>query len=60
VKTRDKGMNDVWRFFLKAEASLLVRSAQADRKAQDMFPAHYHMNMLRKLSKLFRLIVTIT
>jgi len=31
----------------------LVRSAQPDRKAQDIFPAHYHMNTLRKLRKLF-------
>ena len=34
-------------------ASLLVRSAQPDRKAQDIFPAHYRMNTLRKLRELF-------
>jgi SAM-dependent methyltransferase len=31
----------------------LVRSAQPDRKAQDIFPAHYRMNTLRTLRKLF-------
>jgi SAM-dependent methyltransferase len=34
-------------------ASSLVRSAQPDRKAQDIFPAYYRMNTLRKLRKLF-------
>jgi SAM-dependent methyltransferase len=34
-------------------AGSLVRSAQPDRKPQDMFPAHYHMNTLGKLRKLF-------
>jgi SAM-dependent methyltransferase len=34
-------------------ASSLVRSAQPDRKAQDIFPAHYRMNTLRELRKLF-------
>jgi len=34
-------------------ASSLVCSAQPDRKAQDIFAAHYHMNTLRKLRKLF-------
>ena len=34
-------------------ASSLVRSAQPERKAQDIFPAHYRMNTLRKLRKLF-------
>jgi SAM-dependent methyltransferase len=31
----------------------LVRSAQPDRKAQDIFPAHYRMNTMRKLRRLF-------
>lgn len=31
----------------------LVRSAQPDRKAQDIFPAHYQMNTLWKLRTLF-------
>ena len=31
----------------------LIRSAQPDRKAQDIFPAHYRMNTMRKLGKLF-------
>jgi SAM-dependent methyltransferase len=31
----------------------LVRSAQPDRKAQDIFPAHYRMNTIRTLRKLF-------
>ena len=34
-------------------ASSLVRSAQPHRKEQDIFPAHYRMNTLRKLRKLF-------
>jgi SAM-dependent methyltransferase len=34
-------------------ASSLVRSSQPERKAQDIFPAHYRMNTLRKLRKLF-------
>jgi SAM-dependent methyltransferase len=31
----------------------LLRSAQPDRKAQDIFPAHYRMNTLGQLRKLF-------
>ena len=31
----------------------LVRSAQPDRKAKDIFPAHYRMNTMRKLRRLF-------
>lgn len=31
----------------------LARSAQTDRKAQDIFPAYYRMNTMRKLRKLF-------
>jgi SAM-dependent methyltransferase len=31
----------------------LVRSAQPNRKAQDIFPTHYRMNSLRKLRMLF-------
>jgi SAM-dependent methyltransferase len=31
----------------------LVRSAQPHRKAQDIFPAHYRMNTMRKLQHLF-------
>lgn len=31
----------------------LVRSAQPGRKTQDIFPAHYRMNTLRKLQMLF-------
>jgi SAM-dependent methyltransferase len=34
-------------------ASSLVRSAQPHRKEQDIFPAHYRMNTLRKLRTLF-------
>jgi SAM-dependent methyltransferase len=31
----------------------LVRSAQPNRKAQDIFPAHYRMNTIRTLRRLF-------
>jgi len=34
-------------------ANSLVRSAQPDRKAQDIFPVHYRMNTMEKLRKLF-------
>jgi SAM-dependent methyltransferase len=34
-------------------ASSLVRSAQPERKAQDIFPAYYRMNTLRKIQELF-------
>jgi SAM-dependent methyltransferase len=40
----------------KRFATSLVRSAQPDRKAQDIFPAHYHMNTLGKIHKLFPVI----
>ena len=40
-------MNDV------VSAVVPARAAQTERKAQDIFPAHYRMNTLRKLRKVF-------
>ena len=41
------------RILPSALANRLVRSAQPDRKVQDIFPAHYRMNTLGALRKLF-------